>query len=492
MPRMREGLALFHVRRFRSSRVMLSLAFYSALLGLWLLPGGRRIASDPASRPPSTTKHGAVLANLPDWPFWRQTAGRQKVFTARRQHGSQSQEAPHPNLVVPAGYPTLAEMEARFKELVQRYPQLAHLDTIGRSSTGRHPILAIRLTAAQPGMLDKPAFLISALHHAREPVGVFICHGLMSQLLTNYGSSSRYTRLLDSLEIWLVPIVNPDGYEYLMANRREYPWWRKNLRDNNRDGRFDPLIDGVDLNRNYGYNWSDGGENEPSSWFYRGAEPFSEPEIQALRQLALQKKFVMGVSYHSYGEAILYPWGNYAPPPDEKLILDIAEKCAARIVRFSGVGTYNVLPLNGRAGQSSVWMYGALGAIDFIIETGEEYFPALADADRIVEQNLPGAFYLLERALGAGIFGQVVDGETGKPVPAGIHIAGLEAAHVQPRQANGREGRFQRLLLPGTYAVEVRVPDYEPARFLGVQVRDQRMTPLHVALKRRNSHTATE
>ncbi|MDZ7268741.1 MAG: M14 family zinc carboxypeptidase [candidate division KSB1 bacterium] len=489
MPGMRKGLALFPLRRLPPSRIMLSLAFYSALLGLWLMHGGRRVAHAPAAGTTDAARAGAVLSSLPHWSWGQRFTGTQAAATSRQQHSTAPQKK-QPNLVVPAGYPTLAELQARFQELVQRYPQLAHLDTIGRSSTGRHPILAIRLTAPRPGMSDKPAFLISALHHAREPLGVFICHALMNRLLSNYGSSTRHTRLLDSLEIWLVPIVNPDGYEYLMTSRREYPWWRKNLRDNNGDGSFDPLSDGVDLNRNYGYNWSEGGEDEPGSWFYRGPEPFSEPEIRALRQLALHKRFVMGISYHSYGEAILYPWGNYTPPPDQQLILDIAEKCAARIERFSGPGCYSILPLNGRAGQSSVWMYGALGTVDFIIETGEEYFPSLADADRIVEQNLPGAFYLLERALGAGICGRVVDDETGEPVPARIHVAGLEADHVQPRQANGREGWFQRLLLPGTYAIEVRVPDYEPARFFNVLVRDQHMTSLHVGLKRMNGRTS--
>lgn len=198
----------------------------------------------------------------------------------------------------------------------------------------------------------------------------------------------------------------------------------------------------------------------------------------------------MGVSYHSYGEAILFPWGNYSPPPDQELIVDIARTCAAQIGRLSGRGTYSILPLNGRCGQSSIWMYGALSAIDFIIETGEEYFPSLADAANIAEQNVRGAMYLLGRALGAGVYGHVVDAETGKPVNADIHVSGLRADYVQPRHANGAFGRFERLLRPGTYAVEVSQADYETARFEKVRVEADRLTPLHVMLRRKNGQTS--
>lgn len=386
-------------------------------------------------------------------------------------------------MTVPPVYPTLTEFEYRFEELARAYPQIVTKHTIG-ASTLQRPLWAFRVSDNPHLNEDEPALLFTALHHAREPAGVFICHALMENLLHNYGSSASLTRLVDSLDIWFVPLVNPDGYEYLMTSQRQFPWWRKNLRDNNGDGKFDPLIDGVDLNRNYDYNWNEGGEGESGSWFYRGHGAFSEPETQALRDLDQQYNFVLGVSFHSYGEAVLYPWGNFYPAPDQDLILDIAQKYAARITRQSGAGKYQVLPLNGRVGQSSVWRYGATSAIDFICETGEDYFPAHESLPRIITENVRGANYLLERTLRSGISGHVREAETGAPLEAEIIVAGLEREYVKPRHARGAFGRFDRLLLPGVYTITVRKSGYHAAQFDRVSVNDSTITYLEVELQR--------
>lgn len=390
---------------------------------------------------------------------------------------------------VPPAYPTLIEFEYRFDELARKFPQLVTKHLIGATTTQR-PLFAFRVSD-NPGMNeDEPALLFTALHHAREPVGVFICHALMNELLHNYGGSAGHTRLIDSLDIWFVPLVNPDGYDYLMSRQRQFPWWRKNLRDNNNDGKFDPLIDGVDLNRNYDYNWSEGGEGELGSWFYRGKNAFSEPETQALRDLETQHNFILGVSFHSYGEAVLYPWGNFHPAPDQDLILDIAQNYASRIGRQSGAGKYQVLPLNGRVGQSSVWRYAMFGAIDFICETGEDYFPTSESLPRLVAENVRGANYLLERTLRSGISGHVREAETGAPLDAEIIVAGLERNYVRPRHANGAFGRFDRLLLPGVYTIIVRKNGYRAARIEQVSVNDSTLTYLEVELQREATRPA--
>ena len=386
--------------------------------------------------------------------------------------------------VVPEAYPTLPDWERQFAELAGNFPHLARLHHIGRSTARQHPIIALRLTDHPDRDEDEPAVLFTALHHAREPAGVFICHALMQELLLNYGASARHTRLLDSLDIWLVPLVNPDGYEYILSSQRRFPWWRKNLRDNDNDGHFDPNSDGVDLNRNYDYNWVEGGDGEAASWFYRGQAAFSEAEIQALRDLELRRNFVMGVSFHSYGEAVLYPWGNFHHAPDQDLILDIARQYASRIGRLSGQGAYNVLPLNGRVGQSSVWMYGTGGVIDFICETGEEYFPPPEDLAPLTQENVKGALYVLERALGAGVSGHVVDAETGAPLEAEIIVQGFERDYVKPRRSHAESGRFDRLLLPGTYELRVQKKGYRTMRFENVEVRATGLTLLRAALQR--------
>lgn len=385
--------------------------------------------------------------------------------------------------MVPTAYPSLAEFEARFDELARKFPQHVSKHLLGMS-TQQRPLWALRVTDNPLLEEDEPALLFTALHHAREPAGVFICQAVIEELLAGYDQNARRRRIVDSLDLWFVPLVNPDGYEYLMTRQRQFPWWRKNLRDNNNDGKFDPLVDGVDLNRNYDYNWSEGGEGEFGSWFYRGQSAFSEPETQALRDLDAERNFVLGVSFHSYGEAVLYPWGNFNPAPDHALILDIAQNYAAQIGRQSGAGKYHVLPLNGRVGQSSVWRYGAAGAIDFICETGEDYFPRIEALPQLVAENTRGVFYLFERTLRSGIYGHVRDAETGAPLVAEIVIEGFESAYVKPRHSHPSRGRFERLLLPGVYALAVRKEGYHTARFANLSVNDSTLTRLEVELQR--------
>jgi len=382
-------------------------------------------------------------------------------------------------------YPTLETLEARFSRVIAEYPHLATMHQIGESAAQRRPIWAIRVSDNPDLDEDEPAILFNGVQHAREPMGAFICAELLEDLVKNYGTNPLYRKFIDSLEIWLVPIVNPDGYKFIVDNRMQFPWWRKNLRDNNGDGIFNPLVDGVDLNRNYGYNWGDGDGSAPGSWFFHGSEPFSEPEICSLRDLALRENIVVGVDYHSYGESVLFPWGNFYPAPDHALIYNIADGCARRIGRENGRGQYGLLPLNARVGQSSNWMYGELAAMHFIIETAANYFPRLERVPAIAKENLRGAEFLMERVLRSGISGHVRDAETRKPVAAQILVDGLTADHVRPRHADGIFGRFDRLLLPGTYKVVIIADHYTPEVFTSVRVYEDRRTFLEVTLRRR-------
>ncbi len=482
-------------RRFGSSRTRIAavagsalvlVAFATALVTGIKLVHESRLKNLPASAHIPAPLEYESLRSIFSFFSWASKAGEQLPAYSSAHAGLLSNLSLRPKsmTVVPEAYPVLSDWEQQFAELARNFPQLVTRHEIGRSTARRHPLVAFRISDRPDQDEDEPAILFSALHHAREPAGVFICKAIMQELLLNYDRSARHRRLVDSLDIWLVPMVNPDGYQYIMENQRQFPWWRKNLRDNDNDGRFHPHVDGVDLNRNYDYNWQEGGEGETASWFYRGQTAFSENEIQALRDLESRCNFVIGVSFHSYGEAVLYPWGNFHRAPDQDLILEIARQYASQIGRLASKGGYSVLPLNGRVGQSSVWMYGNGGVIDFICETGEEYFPPLDDLLHLTNENVKGAMFLLERALHSGINGHVVDAETGAPLEAEIVIQGFERDYVKPRRSQPHNGRFDRLLLPGIYTVQVLKPGYQAAHFEKIEVGTAGLTPLEVALQR--------
>lgn len=393
------------------------------------------------------------------------------------------------NSSIPSSYMPLEEIDFKLNRVRQKFPDIFYIEEIGETTSLGLPIWAVKVSDHASQREDEPRILFAGVHHAREPIGANICLELIETLCEKYGKDMKITDWVNSIEIWFVPIVNPDGYKYILDNELNFPWWRKNLRDNDGDGVFNPLYDGVDLNRNYDYNWSQGGDGKPGSWFYRGRRPFSENETRAIMNLAIRENFVIGISYHSYGESILFPWGNFERPPDLDLIVDIANRMASKISRQSGHGKYSILPLNGRVGQSSIWMYGHLKVLDYIVEVGTEYFPAEEHIPFILQENVKGAFYLLERLLETGIKGHVFDLYSRKPIKAQIKIKRYAADYVNPRKTDPQFGSFHRILNPGEYTVEISSRGYFPKVIRNVKVRQAEYVNLEVGLVRNRDVT---
>ncbi|MCK4718319.1 MAG: hypothetical protein KAT70_06590, partial [Thermoplasmata archaeon] len=168
---------------------------------------------------------------------------------------------------------------------------------------------------------------------------------LMEKMLVSYGTDPELTALVDSRDIWFVPVLNPDGREKSLDGTG----CRKNMRDNG-DGTY-----GVDLNRNFDDHWGTTGTNHnPGSSLYCGPYPFSEPETRAIRDnLTALYDIDLVLSYHSHGQLVLYPWGYDATQPeDEEALSTIAGEMAA----LSGAGW-----VSGQASDPSIGMYDASG-----------------------------------------------------------------------------------------------------------------------------------
>jgi len=199
-------------------------------------------------------------------------------------------------------------IRAQLHNIAATYPHIAQLKKIGHSIQKRD-MLVMRLTNEKAGKKDdKPQVLFMATHHAREWVATEMAMRLIKYLTANYGSDERVTSLLDSVEVWIMPVGNPDGYQYTFTNER---LWRKNLRDNDGDGQI-TIADGVDLNRNFDGHWGYDNEGSDSRWAdatYRGTAPHSEPEVKALADFIQDNDFKFTLTYHTHGDLILYPWG---------------------------------------------------------------------------------------------------------------------------------------------------------------------------------------
>lgn len=211
------------------------------------------------------------------------------------------------------GYLTFDEVVAELDSMYQLYPNLITARTSIGNSIENRDLWMVKISVNPSTAEDEPQVLYTALHHSREPQSLMTILYTMWYLLENYNSNDEITQLVNSREMYFIPVVNPDGYVY---NRQIAAsgggLWRKNKRDNNNDGEFEPDIDGVDLNRNYDHNWGyddQGSSPDMESLTYRGTKAFSEPETEAIRQFVNGKNFKTVLNYHTYGNYLIHPFG---------------------------------------------------------------------------------------------------------------------------------------------------------------------------------------
>ena len=308
---------------------------------------------------------------------------------------------PEAEPVLPAGvlttsvtYRNLAEANADL--LALESSGLAAVYDIGDTVEGRD-ILAVKISDNVLTDEDEPEIFFCGCHHAREWISVEVPLRLAEYLVSEYATDPDVKQLVDGGEIWICPIVNPDGYLY---SWEDYRYWRKNRRDN-LDGSY-----GVDPNRNYGYMW--GGEGSSSQTYsdtYRGPSAFSEPETQAVRDFISSHDFRGVMSYHSYSQLILYPWGyTYDDTQHAGLFGTMAEEISSLIYGVHGF-TYTAQQASDLylvSGATMDWVYGALGVPSFATELRPNSGSGggfVLPADQIVptfEENLPAALFLIE------------------------------------------------------------------------------------------------
>ncbi|WP_433532400.1 M14 family zinc carboxypeptidase [Micromonospora sp. CA-263727] len=246
-----------------------------------------------------------------------------------------------------------------------RYPKLTQVQTIGRSAQGK-PILAIKVTKNAKTTKDgkRPAVLYAGAQHAREWITPEMTRRLMHHVLSRYGSDREITRLVDSTELWFIPVLNPDGYDHTFTAGNRL--WRKNLRDNDGDGKITG-VDGVDLNRNFSYKWgydNEGSSPDPTSETYRGPGPNSEPETKALDALFKRLRFTFFVNYHSAAQLLLYGigWQVSTPSPDDVIYEALAgDDANPAIPGYDPDLSAELYTTNGDTDTHATVRYGTLG-----------------------------------------------------------------------------------------------------------------------------------
>ena len=299
-----------------------------------------------------------------------------------------------------------------------------------------------------------------AAHHGSELLSIEYALDALDQTLRAGG------RPVKDLDLWFVPLVNPDGNQVFM----DVNHWggRKNGRETNGNGVFDAW-DGVDLNRNYPFKWGSLGESGSRSWDrhyrYRGPEAGSEIETRAMMALANELKPVALVSFHTNGTMVLSPYTidgvkNVEPDPAWAIAEELVELLP---VQPNGRRFSVMRKMYSVDGTDQDWHFWANGTLAYLVE-GSHHNPLYAPTrKRSIEGLRPFVAGLLARILeGPGVGGVVSDGE-GNPLPAVVSIDQIKTFEGERWSARS-DGRYDRLVPePGSYTVRAELPGYKTA-----------------------------
>ncbi|MEO0085917.1 MAG: M14 family metallopeptidase [candidate division WOR-3 bacterium] len=294
---------------------------------------------------------------------------------------------------------TYWEMIDTLEALAARYPNICSLFSVGLSHQNR-PLWCLKISDNAARIENEPACFFNGATHAREPLGTHCCIMFAARILSDYGTDSLATWLVNNREIFVIPVMNPDGYVYNSDSGGSTNNWRKNRRVIQ-----SPYV-GVDLNRNYGYKWgydNSGSSGSPSQETYRGPSRFSEPETQVIRDFMAQNLFRTCMDYHTYGQYNMYPWGYAsATPPERSLLQEMVDTFRMNNnYRASRTGQVNqtIYPCNGisvdweysdTAGKFVTYAFTCeLDSVDFWHGWNDS-----AALHRECNRNIPNLFYL--------------------------------------------------------------------------------------------------
>jgi hypothetical protein len=248
-------------------------------------------------------------------------------------------------------------------------------------------ILALHFTKGK----GKPTVTFAGCHHAREIVTPEMVLKMAEHLVEGYGKDAEVTAAIDTRDIWIVPVVNPDGHALAVQGQDQ----RKNT--NTKTGGKRRI--GVDLNRNYATAWGKVGDSgQPESDVFRGTSAFSEPETAAMRDLHTKNPPVIFLTFHSFSNSVMWAWDNSsAPPPDSAKLSALGKKLGS----LSGYEAYQGAELYLNGGDDVDWTYDKFKTMSYTVEVGtssDGFMPPSSRLPKFWNENKPMMLYALKVA----------------------------------------------------------------------------------------------
>jgi hypothetical protein len=284
-------------------------------------------------------------------------------------------------------YRVLADYGNEMKALANANPDLVKPITLKHTSWLGRPVEGLEITTNPNARDGKPVFLLLGMHHAREWPSGEIALEWAYELIQDYrANNTRVRSLLANTRTIIVPLVNPDGFNFSRAaghtnghdggdsgfDSSNAEYHRKTCHPDPNPGCV--VSRGVDPNRNYGYLWGEtvGGSASPTNESYFGPAPFSEPEAQNVRELISSRQVVTMITLHTFADEILRQPGlaSQGPTPDEAVYKKLGDEMAAEN-GYSNIFSYQ---LYDHAGTTDMWSYYTTGGLGYVVEMGPSYF----------------------------------------------------------------------------------------------------------------------
>jgi len=360
-------------------------------------------------------------------------------------------------------YHNYEALTAELQTYAQAFPDICRLDALGTSVQGR-TLWAMRITDHPDIEEDEPEVKYISTMHGDEPVGTELCLYFIDRLLNGYAADSRIRQLVDETDIWIVPLMNPDGLEI---------GWRYNANSK-------------DLNRSFP-NYP----NQYSGTVFDGTQNWASypAEVAIIGQWTAARHFVLSANFHTGSAVVNYPYDNDgrgsvdSPTPDDALIEELSRSYSRTNPTLWNSTAFPQGITNGAAwyaitGGMQDWNYRYTGCIDVTIELSTVKRPAATALPGLWTNNKESMLAYLE-SVHQGVRGVARDARTDLPVYAKVTVTG----NTQPVFGDPQTGGYYRLLLPGTYTLSVDAPGYVKQTIAGVTVAAGAATQADVTLQ---------
>lgn len=343
------------------------------------------------------------------------------------------------------------------------YAEICSLVSLGQSVQGRE-LWAVKISDNPLLEEDEPEFKYVSTMHGNERISLEMTLYLIDHLLTGYATDPALADIVNQTEIWIVPLMNPDGLEA--------------------GSRYN--ANGIDLNRAF----PDGAVTSIGTVFTDPVMDFSsfEPEVAAVMQWGIANSATLSANLHSGALLVNYPYDNDglgsvdSPSPDDALFEFLSETYSSHNLPMWNSPSFPHGITNGAAWYSMTggmqdWNYRYLSCNEVTIELSDVKTPAESLIDAYWNDNRD-AMLAYMGAVHMGVRGLVTDSVTGAPVYAKVTVAG----NTHPVYSDPDIGDYHRLLLPGAYDITISAPGYSSRTLFGITVGEEGATRLDVPL----------